>query len=89
MANSGEFAEFDTDEAAFDAMLAHAEPAELVDPPADVTSASTARDSISFAPNLPVYIPEPTATLAGRALASRARLRPMVQGAQQTIEVAS
>ncbi|HET8642148.1 MAG TPA: hypothetical protein VFM37_09425 [Pseudonocardiaceae bacterium] len=89
MANSGEFAEFDTDEAAFDAMLAQAEPAELVDPPADVTSASTARDNIRFAPGLPIFIPEPTATLAGRGLTSRARRRPMVQGAQQTIEVAS
>lgn len=89
MANSDEFAEFDTDEAAFDVMLAQAEPAELVDPHADVTSASTARDSISFAPGLPIYVPEPAATLASRALASRARRRPLVQGAQQTIEVAS
>jgi hypothetical protein len=89
MADSDEFAEFDTDEATFDAMLAQAEPADLVDPPADVTSASTARDTIRFAPGLPISLSQATATLAGRRIReSRPRRPPMVRRARPRIEVA-
>lgn len=45
MAESDEFAEFETDEATFDAMLEQAEPAELVPRPACVTVLSAARDT--------------------------------------------
>lgn len=42
MADSNEFAEFDTDDATFDAMLEQAEPVQLVPPPVRVTLLSAA-----------------------------------------------
>jgi hypothetical protein len=52
-----EFAEFETDEATFDAMMAEAEPAILVPPPARVaTVLSAAHDVIKFAHGLPVTV---------------------------------
>lgn len=52
-----EFAEFETDEATFDAMMAEAEPAILVRPPAGVTTVlSAAQDVVMFARGLPVTV---------------------------------
>lgn len=63
MADSDEFAEFETDEATFDAMLERAEPAELVDPPTRVTVLSAAaRDAFTFRTGLPVSISNPAST---------------------------
>jgi hypothetical protein len=56
MAESDEFAEFETDEATFDAMLEQAEPAELVPPPACVTVLSAVRDAVTFRHGLPLSI---------------------------------
>jgi hypothetical protein len=56
MAESDEFAEFETDEATFDAMLEQAEPAELVPPPACVTVLSAVRDAVTFRQGLPLSI---------------------------------
>jgi len=89
MAESDEFAEFDTDGATFEAMLEQAEPAELVDPPADVTQASTARDTIRVPPGIPISLPASTLTVAGRRIReSRARRPPAVRHARPTMEVA-
>lgn len=68
MAGSDEFAEFDTDEAAFDAMLEHAEPVELVPPPAHVTVLSAAQDAVRFREGLPVSIDNPDITGATQAI---------------------
>lgn len=89
MAESDEFAEFETDEATFDAMLEQAEPAELVDPPANVTLASVARDVVRIRPGLPISVPDPTSTVAGRLVRQTGPRLPAVRHAERTAEVAS
>ena len=65
MAKSDEFAEFETDEATFDAMLEQAELAELVPPPTCVTVLSAARDAVTFRRGLPVSIGNTASTTVG------------------------
>ena len=48
-----EFAEFDTDEATFDAMMAAAEPVELVERPAGTTTTITQADQTVFRVTVP------------------------------------
>lgn len=79
MANSNEFAEFETDEATFDAMLEAAEPAELFPPPAHVTVLSAARDTITFAHGLPVTISAATSAAAWGIQQSPIRVQPIRQ----------
>ena len=62
MADSDEFAEFDTDEASFDAMMREAEPAELTDRRQLVTVRSLANDAVTFAVGLQVSVGNATAT---------------------------
>lgn len=86
MADSDEFAEFDTDEATFDDMLAQAEPAELVDPPVGLTM-GTVHD-IRIPPGLPISVHDPAATVAGRLVRQSRRRLPAVRRTQETVEVA-
>lgn len=84
-----EFAEFDTDEAAFDAMLARAEPAELVAPPRRVTVLSAARDAVTFLQGLPISIGDASSTSLGRRTEQGPqRLGPAVRPEQPLEEVA-
>lgn len=62
MAESDEFAEFETDEGTFDAML---EQAELVPPPTCVTVLSAARDAVTFRQGLPLSIGNTASTTVG------------------------
>lgn len=73
-----EFAEFETDEATFDAMMAEAEPAELV--PAPVTTMlSPAQDVVTFANGLPVTISVATTVAAPVTQQSPIRVQPVRQ----------
>jgi len=85
-----EFAEFETDEATFDAMMAEAEPAELVPPPARVTTVlSPAQDVVTFARGLPVTIGVATTTGAASEIQqSPIRAQPIRQD-RNTERVAS
>jgi hypothetical protein len=84
-----EFAEFDTDEAAFDEMLARAEPAELVAPPRRVTVLSAAHDAVTFLQGLPITIGNAASTSLGwRTEQSPQRLSPAVRHEQPLEEVA-
>lgn len=84
-----EFAEFDTDEPAFDAMMARAEPAELVAPLRRVTVFSAARDAVTFLQGLPITIGDASSTgLGRRAEQSPQRLSPAVRHEQPLEEVA-
>lgn len=75
-----EFAEFETDEATFDAMMAEAEPAELVPPPARVTTVlSPARDVVTFAHGLPVTISVATSAATGEIQQETIRVQPIRQ----------
>ncbi len=65
MAESDEFAEFETDEETFDAMLEQAELAELVPPPTCVTVLSAARDAVTFRQGLPLSIGNTASTTVG------------------------
>jgi hypothetical protein len=80
MPDSDEFAEFETDEATFDAMMAEAEPAELVPPPARITTVlSPARDVVTFAHGLPVMIGVATSADAGEIRQSPIQVQPIRQ----------
>lgn len=80
MPDSDEFAEFETDEATFDAMMAEAEPAELVPPPARMTTVlSPARDVVTFAHGLPVTIGVATSADAGEIQQGPIRALPIRQ----------
>jgi hypothetical protein len=75
-----EFAEFETDEATFDAMMAEGEPAVLVPPPAHVTTVlSAARDVVTFARGLPVTISVATSAAASEIQQSQIRVQPIRQ----------
>jgi hypothetical protein len=88
MAESDEFAEFETGEATFDAMLEQAEPAELVPHPTRVTVLSAARDAITFREGLPLSIGNAASTVVGWPIQqSPIRPRPIHQ-AQPRDEVA-
>lgn len=56
MASSDEFAEFETDEATFDAIMERAEPAELVPVPTPLTVLSATRDVVTFRRGLPASV---------------------------------
>lgn len=77
-----EFAEFETDEATFDAMLDRAEPAELVAPPARV--------SVTVSRGVQITMGDSASTRAGRSrLESRARRRPAIRHDERIEQVAS
>ncbi|MGH3864882.1 MAG: hypothetical protein ACRDQ4_01875 [Pseudonocardiaceae bacterium] len=79
MAKSDGFAEFETDEATFNAMLEQAEPAELVPRPAFVTMWG-ARDAITFRQGLPLSIGNTASTVEGWPIQqSPIRPRPLHQ----------
>lgn len=80
MADSDEFAEFETDEATFDAMLEEAEPAQLVPPPTRVTLLSPAQDVITFARGLPVSINSASSVAAWESHLNSIRVQPIRQG---------
>ncbi len=75
MADSGEFAEFETDQVTFDAMLEQAEPAELVGPPTCVTVLSAARDTVTFRRGLPLSVDNTASTAVGWPI-QRSPIRP-------------
>lgn len=79
MADSEEFAEFETDEATFDAMMEEAEPVDLISPPGRVVVLSAARDVITFANGLPVTINAATSTVSQEARLSPIRGQPIRQ----------
>lgn len=89
MADNDEFAEFETDEATFDAMLERAEPAELVPPPAFITVLSAARDTVTFQRGLPVSVGDSSSTRTGLPIRqSPARRPPAIRQEQPTEKVA-
>ncbi|MGH3851408.1 MAG: hypothetical protein ACRDRT_17240 [Pseudonocardiaceae bacterium] len=75
MAQTGEFPEFETDEATFNAMLEQAEPVQLVPPPACVTVPSAARDAVTFRRGLPLSVGDTASTVVGSAVEQN-RVRP-------------
>jgi hypothetical protein len=80
MAESDEFAEFETDEATFDAMLEQAKQAELVPRPGWFTLLSPARDTITFRQGLPLSIGNTASTVVGWPIQqSPIRPRPLHQ----------
>lgn len=75
-----EFAEFETDEATFDAMLEEAEPAVLVPPPSRfITVLSAAQDVVTFARGLPVTINVATNAAATEIQQGQIRTQPIRQ----------
>lgn len=75
-----EFAEFETDEATFDAMMAEAQPAILVPPPDRViTVLSAARDVVMFAPGLPVAVGVATSVAVSAVQQGPIRVQPIRQ----------
>lgn len=89
MPEDDEFAEFETDEATFDAMLEQAEPAELVAPPVCVTLLSAARDAFTFRQGLPLSLGNTTSMAMGGTV-QQSQIQPApIRQQQPTERVAS
>lgn len=71
MPDSDEFAEFDTDEATFDAMLARAEPAEIV--AAQQTVIVEQDDDTRFTVNMPAGVTVSVATSRSESVGGRGK----------------